>query len=490
MRSNSIGRKLTGSYILISLVTLVILETMFYFALANYYYSGVEQNLINHAEASAALYNKYAPGGTIADKKLFIYENMNIDENSLIEVYGVNKDYIINNLGNNKGHVELTSDYEKALNGEKGSWSGKLDNGEPIMSVSVPLLNGDKVIGTLRYISSLDEVERVMHSNLFAAIGFGFIILIFSGCIGFFMSNRILVPVKDLIRVTQEISAGNLNVSARKYYPDEIGQLSDVINSMTTEIKRSNQEKSDFISSISHELRTPLTSIKGWAETMEDAMDDQENIALGISIISRETNRLIMLVNDLLDFSKLQAYRIELNCERLNLVHFLNDIVEQFTVRFSQENVELKTDITDSDVVIYADHNRLKQVLINIIDNSLKFTRHRSNPYVLLGYYIMDNQVIIYIEDNGIGMTTPELQRVKEKFYKGNNKMSGTGLGLAIANEIISLHHGSFYIDSIRGVGTKVSVILPYFVGDEFDDYIEQFEATQQQMNEKGEILP
>lgn len=138
MRKNSIGRKLTWSYILVSFVTLIILETMFYFALSNYYYNGVEQNLLNHAESSAAHYNKFAPSGTIKDKELFIFESLNLDEKALVEVYGINEDYILNNL-NSKNSVSLTEDYKDALNGEKGIWQGKIENGESIISVSVPL---------------------------------------------------------------------------------------------------------------------------------------------------------------------------------------------------------------------------------------------------------------------------------------------------------------------------------------------------------------
>lgn len=480
MRKNSIGRKLTWSYILVSFVTLIILETMFYFALSNYYYNGVEQNLLNHAESSATHYNKFAPSGTIKDKELFIFESLNLDEKALVEVYGINEDYILNNL-NSKNSVSLTEDYKDALNGEKGIWQGKIENGESIISVSVPLLNGEKVIGVLRYVSGLDEVRRVMNANLVLAIGIGIAILLLSGLIGYLMSNRILVPIKNLTRVTQKISEGDLNVVAKKYYSDEIGQLSDAVNSMTSEIKKSNQEKNDFISSISHELRTPLTSIKGWAETIEDTLDDQETTAMGLSVISRETNRLIILVNDLLDFSKLQAHRIELDCEKLDLKNFLTDLLEQFAVRFAQESVTVSLDFDQEEVIIFADKNRLKQVLINILDNSFKFIQKKANPKISIGYYIMDEQVVIYVEDNGIGMNAFELSRVKEKFYKGNNKMSGTGLGLAIANEIIALHQGTFYIDSIRSLGTKVSVILPYYVGDDLESYIKQFYANKKE---------
>ena len=474
MQKNSIGQKLTGSYILVSFVTLIILETMFYFALSNYYYKGVEQNLMSNAESSAALYNKFSPSGSIKDKKLFIFDSMDGDEDALVELYGVNHDFIINNL-NSKTHIALKEDYDEALNRELSIWRGRLENGESIISVSVPLLNGEKVVGVLRYVSGLDEVKKVMRSNLLTVIVIGLVILFLSGSIGYFMSNRILVPIKHLTKVTKEISEGNLDAVAKKYYDDEIGQLSDAVNRMTVEIKKSNQEKSDFISSISHELRTPLTSIKGWAETIEDSLEDKETTEMGLSVIERETNRLIILVNDLLDFSKLQSHRIELDCEKLDLNQFISSIMEQFAVRFVKNGIKLSLNFDKEKIIVFADKNRLKQVLINIIDNSLKFIHSSNNPTVSVGCYVVDDEVIIYVEDNGIGMEASELARVKEKFFKGNNKMSGTGLGLAIANEIIALHQGTFYIDSIRNVGSKVSVILPYYEGEELEEFIRQF---------------
>jgi len=196
---------------------------------------------------------------------------------------------------------------------------------------------------------------------------------------------------------------------------------------------------------------------------------------MGLAVIERETNRLIILVNDLLDFSKLQSHRIELDCEKLELNKFISDIMEQFAVRFIKDGIKLSLNFDREKIVVFADKNRLKQVLINIIDNSLKFIHSSNNPTVSVGCYVVDDEVIIYVEDNGIGMEASELARVKEKFFKGNNKMSGTGLGLAIANEIIALHQGTFYIDSIRNVGSKVSVILPYYEGEELEEFIRQF---------------
>ena len=460
--ASGLGTKLSLSYVLISLITLIIMEGLFFFAIYQYYVSGVEQTLTNNAEASASMYNRYAPSGDIEDKQDFIFENMNSQEKALVEVYDTNGRFLINNIGNTENGTQLTEDYNEAINGDIASWRGKLDTREAVMSVSVPIFDGKNVVGVLRYVSSMSMVYDLLKQNFFVVFIIGVVILIVATVVGRVMSSLILKPIRNLIRVTREITKGNLEAKATVYNNDEIGQLSRAINRMTDEIAQSNKTKNDFISSISHELRTPLTSINGWAETIEDSLDDVETTRMGIEIISRETKRMIRLVNDLLDFSKLQSHRIELNLEPLWMNEFLEGLYTQFLPRAAQDEIALRLHLGNTDVMLLADENRLSQVFVNVIDNAFKFVKGRAYPEVVIQAHMLDDQVVMTVEDNGPGMSSEELMRVKEKFYKGSSKQSGTGLGLSIANEIVSLHNGTFYIDSIRGVGTKVSVVLPF----------------------------
>lgn len=450
------------------------MESLFFIAIYQYYISGMEQTLLNHAEASATMYDKYAPSGDMAQKKTFIFENMNTGEDALVEVYDDKGNFIINNDGNAKDHTELTSDYLESLGGENASWRGRIDTKEPIMSVSVPIRDGDKVVGVLRYVSSMTLARTLMKSNMMIVIFIGIVIMFIAAAIGYVMSARILVPVRDLIKVTREIAIGNLNVKAKVFARDEIGQLAQAVNRMAGEIELSNKSKNDFISSISHELRTPLTSISGWAETIEDSPNDEETTKMGLAIISKETKRLTNLVNDLLDFSKLQSHRIELDSELIWLDEFLEALYHQFLPRANQEGVNLRLHLDNQNAMVIGDENRLRQVMINVLDNSFKFVIGRARPEIVIQSHMLDDQVVITVEDNGPGMSSEDLMRVKEKFYKGSSRQSGTGLGLSIANEIIALHNGTFYIDSIRGVGTKVSVVLPF----EKDENLEQNDET------------
>ena len=467
----SIERKLTLSYVLISLVTVVIMGVLFFTAIYQYYVSGIEQTLLNHASADVTMYDKYAPAGDIDKKRDFIFDNMTSkNENALVELYDLEGHFLINNAGEATANVELTPDYYDALEDEPARWNGRLSTREPVMSVCVPIHDGSKMVGVLRYLSSTRQAQLLLQGNMVVVVLLSLAILAIATIIGYVMSNRILVPIRDLRRVTHEIANGNLNIRAEVYYNDEIGQLAQSVNRMTEEITLSDKSKNDFISSISHELRTPLTSINGWTETIEDATDDEEMVRMGLSIISRETRRLIHLVNDLLDFSKLQSHRIELETDIIWLDEFLEALYHQFLPRANQEGVTLRLHLDDQNAELIGDESRLRQVFINVIDNSFKFVKGRAHPEIIIQNHMLDDQVVIAVEDNGPGMSSGDLMRVKEKFYKGSSRQSGTGLGLSIANEIISLHGGTFYIDSIRGVGTKVSVVLPFEQDEAMED--------------------
>lgn len=447
------------------------MEGLFFVAIYQYYVSGMEHTLVNTAEANAMMCSKYTASGDIESKQDFIFENMNIEENALVEVYNQDGKFLINNCGDTEKATELTPDYKQALDGKVESWRGKIETREHIISVSAPIYDGENIVGVLRYISSMTLAYDLLKSNVIAVFLIGLVILILAAVIGHMMGAVILVPIRDLIKVTREIADGNLEIKAKVYNNDEIGQLSNTVNRMTNDIALSDKAKNDFISSISHELRTPLTSINGWVETLEDSPDDIETMRMGLDIISKETRRMTRLVNDLLDFSKLQSHRIELEIEPIWLNEFLEMMYTQFLPRAQQENITLRLDLGEQDVMIMADGNRMSQVCINVLDNAFKFVKGRVCPEVIIQSRLLDDQVVITVEDNGPGMSSEELMRVKEKFYKGSSKQSGTGLGLSIVNEIVALHNGTFYIDSIRGVGSKVSVVLPV---EETEDDIQE----------------
>ncbi len=235
---------------------------------------------------------------------------------------------------------------------------------------------------------------------------------------------------------------------------------------MADELANADKVKNDFISSVSHELRTPLTAIKGWGETLRDAdAGDKELIQKGMQVIIGETERLSSMVEDLLDFSRMQTGRLSLIMSRMDLVAELSEAVLMFTERAKREGLSLLYDEPEIFLTVIGDKNRLRQVFVNILDNALKYSD--SGDTVEVTAKAQGDFAVITIADTGIGISKEDLPNVKAKFFKANSTRRGSGIGLAVADEIINLHGGKLTLDSVEGKGTTVTIQIPLSVNGE-----------------------
>lgn len=255
------------------------------------------------------------------------------------------------------------------------------------------------------------------------------------------------------------MAKGRFDVRIEGDYKYEIGELASTLNYMAQEIVRSNQVKDDFISSISHELRTPLTSIKGWNETLESGGYDPDETRMGLKIISNETNRLIGLVEELLDFSKLQQNEMKMVKGSVSVREVMQEVMLNVWAKAEQKHIQLKLDAEEEEYLILGDGNRLKQVFLNVIDNAIKFSHMNSWIYIILQR--KDEFIIVSVQDTGIGISEEHLAKVKDRFYQVDHQHGGTGLGLAISQQLIELHGGTMSMHSELGNGTTVTVRLP-----------------------------
>ncbi len=229
---------------------------------------------------------------------------------------------------------------------------------------------------------------------------------------------------------------------------------------MAGELGTSDRMKNEFISSVSHELRTPLTAIKGWAETMQfDGCQDIKTVQKGISIIIKEAERLNGIVEEVLDFSRIQQDRMVLIMDKIDILAELDESIYMQRERANAENKHIVYDEPEMLPPVIGDRNRLRQVFINIIDNALKYSAPDS--VVNVSVEQVEQNIVIVIADNGCGIPAEHLPKVKQKFYKANQTVRGSGIGLAVADEIIKLHKGTLTIDSIENVGTTVTITLP-----------------------------
>ncbi|MDD6012335.1 MAG: HAMP domain-containing sensor histidine kinase, partial [Oscillospiraceae bacterium] len=218
--------------------------------------------------------------------------------------------------------------------------------------------------------------------------------------------------------------------------------------------------KNDFISTVSHEIRTPLTAIKGWGETLMKVGSDRQILDKGLGIIVNETARLSSMVEELLDFSRMQGGDIKIIVCEVDLSALTEDIYTFYKSKAEDEQISLTfTKYDDEKLTILCDRDKIRQVLINVIDNAIKYT----NPggKIEISVARIQKYVKISISDTGCGIPQKDLPHVKEKFYKANNTVRGTGIGLAVADEIVRMHRGELNLSSEVGQGTTVEIILP-----------------------------
>jgi signal transduction histidine kinase len=274
--------------------------------------------------------------------------------------------------------------------------------------------------------------------------------------------TSIVHPIRDASNMARKIAMGDFNSRIEIKENNEIGELCDSINYMASELQQAENMKNDFISSVSHELRTPLTAIRGWAETAKMSIGyDEETVNKGLDVVLKESERLHGLVEELLDFSRMQSGHLAVTVAEFDLSSMLEEAADMYRELAKKQNVELIYVPARREIKCMGDANRIKQVFINVIDNALKY--NQPGGQILIEQNLQDNCVQVSVSDTGVGIATQDLDRVKEKFYKANKTVRGSGIGLAVADEIIKQMNGLLFIESTENVGTKVTIVLPLY---------------------------
>ncbi|MBF1048876.1 MAG: HAMP domain-containing histidine kinase, partial [Peptostreptococcus sp.] len=289
----------------------------------------------------------------------------------------------------------------------------------------------------------------------------GLIVIAFSISLSLKFADSIIDPIHELKIFSNMLAKGNYNIKVNKsrIYDDEIGDLANTFENMAQEIQKSEKLKDEFISSVSHELRTPLTSIKGWSETLGLDNISKEELSMGLGIINDETERLIKLVEELLDFSRMSSNRMKLNIAEVNIENLVSSVINQLRSMAIKKNIRLSFEFLNQDMtIIYGDKDRLRQVLINLVQNSLKFTPEEGVISVKVDQ--TSNETSICVADNGIGIDEKNIANVSKKFFQEDFHKSGSGLGLAISEEIVKLHGGFLTINSKKNVGTQITITI------------------------------
>ncbi|OQB14486.1 MAG: Alkaline phosphatase synthesis sensor protein PhoR [Firmicutes bacterium ADurb.Bin193] len=337
----------------------------------------------------------------------------------------------------------------------------------PMLSVGVPVYSNGEIIGAVLLhtsIKSLREPIRQTTLYLIMAILFSTVVIIIMGS---FFAISFTRPLKIMKEVAGKMTGGDYSVKTNITKNDEIGDLANSMDVLAkrlaeakSETERLEQLRQDFVANVSHEFRTPLTVIKGNIETLADTeIDDKQAF---YSNIQKEVNALEKLVSDLLDLSRIESGRLELNIEKVDVKSVISDVVRSISPLAMQKNITIDTTgITQAIPPIYSDYYRLRQVLIIFLSNSIKYSD--SNKKISIKADVTDF-LTIRIKDNGFGISKEDLPYVWDRFFKSDKMRAdsdSTGLGLAIAKNIVNLLGGEVTIQSELNVGSEIQITLP-----------------------------
>lgn len=459
MIKKGMRRQIVLHYILVVFVALLLVETIFLLAIRTYYYDSIYSKITTHISAGETFVKYEFSAERSPNQLLNLLDFFNLEYTEL-EVLTLNGDIITSSTGFQPDRTITTSDVPEAVGGSVGRWVGRqAGTNESVMAVSKMVQINSHETYILRYLTSMEGVNKDLLNLTLLSIGIGAAVMSIVVLFSFGLANSIVRPLNNITAVSAQMAKGKFTTRIKGDYRYEIAELASTLNYMAEEIVRSNQIKDDFISSISHELRTPLTSIKGWSETLISGGYDPEETKLGMGIISKESDRLIGLVEEILDFSKLQQNEMKLSIAQVDIKVLLQETLLNIWAKAEKKRIHLLLECEET-IFIRGDANRLKQVFLNLVDNAVKFSPEDSS-IVLSAERLSNTEMAVIVRDSGIGISDVHLSRVRDRFFQVDALNGGTGLGLAISQQIVELHNGKLEMDSELGKGTQVTVILP-----------------------------
>ncbi|MDR3344069.1 MAG: HAMP domain-containing histidine kinase [Oscillospiraceae bacterium] len=481
-RTQSIANRWAKNTLGTTLMVLLLLCSAILFAIQQSYYSSVRTALEAAAEspnAPVVFLQDSGSGGALLQNSAAMLDSFAGSSHMAVWLYDLSGKIILSSDGSIKDSTYIPQKLgAPAAFGKTGTV--RLPSGEQVMTIITQLKDANsKPIGFVRYLVSLQAVNRQLFAIAGAMAAFCVVALGLLMLIGARFLRTILTPIGVLAETAEKIAGGDMKARVPPLSRnDEFARLCSTVNTMADNLEESNRLKNDFISTISHELRTPLTAIRGWSETLRQiGAADESAQRRGLTIILNESTRLGKMVEELLDFSRMQSGRLTLRKEPLDILAELDEVV--FTVKETalRVGVSVRQKVPEFPVRMEGDADRLRQVFINIIDNAVKYNRPGgwvevaakiggagkipNAPSELSPGSSAAAQLQIIFEDNGRGIPKDDLSHVKEKFYKVNNGVRGSGIGLAVADEIIRLHGGTLEVDSAEGEGTRVTITLP-----------------------------
>lgn len=328
---------------------------------------------------------------------------------------------------------------------------------EPALSVFSPISNSFEIKGYV--VINIPEsaiVERVYDTFNTNYLTLAIVLILSSAflVLYFFQVHR---PIKEITRATNEYSKGNLSYHVKPMHNDEIGRLGMSLDYMASQLNESDKFQQKFLSNISHDFRSPLTSIKGYLEAIQDGTIPPEMLDKYIGIMLFETERLTKLTSNILTLNELDPKSVRLDISTFDLNSIIRHTVETFEGTCKKKGIKFNITYANSVQNVKADKGRIQQVIYNLIDNAIKFSKE--NSYIYITVKEKGEKAQISIKDTGCGIAKEDIDKIWDRFYKSDSSRGrdkkGSGLGLSITKEVIHAHGENIDVVSTVGVGTE-----------------------------------
>jgi len=455
---------MTITYLLVILAVMLVTGLILLNMLEQYYLSSEEENLERTGELAAQFISTYLREG--ADPVLLssVAENFSRQINARVIIVNPQSTVLGDSLriGGYLGSRLERPEIQEALEGRTSRNIQYSSLSEQwVLQVAVPVEREGLLQGAVFFSTSLEPV----HETLAAVRRF----LFFSTIVAMFLAGTLVVlfahhltgPIKDLTSAAQQMAEGNLDQKITVSSKDEIGHLAEQFNIMAVRVKDMNQRLTRFVADVSHDLRTPLASIHICLQSLQNYEMEPEQQKEFLQDINQETQRLIYLVEDLLDLTRRQEVADKREIIPLSLL--LEEVVDVTRPRLERKDQQFFTLIPEKLPYLFVSPEAMKRVLFNLLDNAVKFTP--SGGWIKLSAETSENEVLITVEDTGCGIPEDSLSFIFERFYRVDKSRSsylgGTGLGLAICKEIVEHYGGKIYVKSLEGKGSTFFFSLP-----------------------------
>lgn len=462
--------RMTLTYFLILLLGLLILGAFFYTFMDNYITNETFDELEREGHILAGYVNGYY--GSYYSRKYLndTCELLCKNQDSVVRVYLTNReppvelysyyssvDYDV--IWDTKVEINSMTDEERndVLAGNIVRRKGVYGEQEKyyMLTVCMPLSENDQVYGILFMHAPLKGVSQTLNEIFRFVLQSAAMSAIVTITIMFFYSRRISRPITQMSLATREIVKGDYTKRVSAKGRDEIAQLAHNFNAMTDHVEQLEELRRSFVANVSHELRSPLTSIRGYIQGVLDGTfgQDQQGKYLGIAL--DETMRLNRLINDLLDLAQIESGEIPISPSEFNINELVSRAIAGKEAEISEKHISVQIDFETEQCYVSADKDRILQVIINLIDNAIKFNRDHGK--ISIKTWTHRGEVYVKIEDEGRGLAYDQIMRIWDRFYQADPARSdkkGRGLGLSIVKKIIEEHGQQIWVNSEEGTGS------------------------------------